>query len=480
MGRGPDISDTEVSLSKESLNVGSAWGRQGLQDRSGIAHFSLPDGSEYLVSLAGEGSAAKIAVYADLAKAIRLQGAPVQGRDDRFQVTKTWKRNNEGKKCCEILVHSPKKPTVKPGPDDTTTSEPAQENRPVGKHALLAAQNLSILLEGVPGTGKTYAFGQICKELNIPETAEHRFVLNCHPSTQYEDVIEGLRPQAVRNNNPWLPVDGIGWTDANVGWHIVDGVFLRACRAARLAAMKDGKKTYVAILLDELNRANVPRMLGDLMTVMERSKRAKFDANGKLVHGQPSHTVTLPISGRTFLVPDNLIIVATMNSVDHSVAPLDQALLRRFWRVRVEPIGFEVENPSSDQKLKTDLRLTSERVVAAATDYRKLTDALLHAFGRDAMIGHSYLTDMQALCDAETDKAKHMNLVQSVWRYSIAPQVIAAVQAAGKEGWFAQDATLSGADAATHKKLVEAMQACGFKIEWTGSGAARALRMNPV
>ncbi len=356
----------------------------------------------------------------------------------------------------------------------------------VGSRAALAAQNLNLLLEGVPGTGKTFAFDAICKGLGIDDP-KRRFVLNCHPSTQYEDVIEGLRPKAVKNEKPWQPVDGSTWKDdPDQAWHVVDGVFLRACTAAREARKEYEKDPldaerkpkpvpYVAILLDELNRANVPRMLGDLLTVMERSKRVNFGADGKLA-ATPSHTVTLPVSGRTFLVPDNLIIVATMNSVDHSVAPLDQALLRRFWRVRVEPMNDKHAIAAAlERKDDSDKRSDKDMWAALSDPMKEAVDAFValnetigakDCLGPDGMIGQSFLFDMHVLSSqGQTDAIEH------VWRYGVAPQVIAALQAAGKEAWFDTDKGEVG----SLKQILKVR--CKLEFEISGSGSSRNLRL---
>ncbi len=371
-------------------------------------------------------------------------------------------------------------------PDNGASQQTATLVPAAGAKARLAAQNLNLLLEGVPGTGKTYAFKDICeKDKGLDIADNHRFVLNCHPSTQYEDVIEGLRPEAVKNENPWQPVHGSTWTDNKAGaWHVVDGVFLRACTAARLAPLVAGKKARVAILLDELNRANVPRMLGDLLTVMERSKRATFDGDGNEVQRQ-CDPVILPISGRTFLVPDNLIIVATMNSVDHSVAPLDQALLRRFWRVRVEPMNDKHAIAAAlERKDDSDKRSDKDMWAALSDPMKEAVDAFValnetigakDCLGPDGMIGQSFLFDMKALCAGQDDQTQ-ANAIRNVWRYGVAPQVIASVQAAGKERWFSG----SENDDSNGVTLVNALANCYFTLTWKGAGMTRALRMVPL
>jgi hypothetical protein len=337
--------------------------------------------------------------------------------------------------------------------------------KPRSKLTKFAEQNLNLLLEGVPGTGKTFAFGKICEELGI--AADRCFVLNCHPSTQYEDVIEGLRPQSLTAlSEPWADLGGNPSPKDQNGWRVVDGVFLRACTVA--ARSKPGHK--VAILLDELNRANVPRMMGDLLTVIERSKRGVFDGNGAFVGTLPSYAVTLPLSGRKFLVPANLIVVATMNTVDHSVSPLDQALLRRFWRVRLEPLGFETPVPTPIDQLAIDLELDTPQLKDAGRAYIALNNMLRDALGPDGMIGHSFLTEMRDMPRGPDHEAA----VDNIWRYGVAPQVISAVLAAGRERWFAE----GKGDDVNSVALKRALKECGkIVLEYDGEGGTKALRL---
>ena len=175
-----------------------------------------------------------------------------------------------------------------------------------------------------------------------------------HPSTSYEDFIEGLRPTEVSKPSTDLhipvkdqntPKDTIAKTKwffnapAKVkgNFSVQDGFFLNVCKEAVQNPSKD-----FLVLLDEINRCNIPSVFGDLLTAIERSKRAVWinptneEANG---HWDLSdaQTITLAISKRKLFVPENVYVVGTMNTTDRSVAPMDMALRRRFAFHRIEP-----------------------------------------------------------------------------------------------------------------------------------------------
>ena len=108
-------------------------------------------------------------------------------------------------------------------------------------------------------------------------------------------------------------------------FEIADGVFMRAVQAA----FNDPMNVHV-LLLDELNRSNVPKIFGDLITLLEASKRVKWTDDEGVEGGgywdyRDASILTLPNSGRKFCVPDNLLIIGTMNTAYRSVAPIDSA-----------------------------------------------------------------------------------------------------------------------------------------------------------
>ena len=143
------------------------------------------------------------------------------------------------------------------------------------------------------------------------------------------------------------------------------------------------------VLLDEFNRANVPKVLGDLLTVVESGKRATYN-DSKLVW-EPPVEITLPLEldsetePTAFFIPDNLYLIGTMNTTDRSVAPLDSALRRRFVFERIEPMNHE----ELRQKLVDKYPKLSFLLVEHCSLWGKLNGWLERNFGPDGMLGHS-------------------------------------------------------------------------------------------
>jgi hypothetical protein len=233
----------------------------------------------------------------------------------------------------------------------------------------------NLLLEGVPGTGKTYAIKAIEAAWNRAaeehpthfRTIRETLTRTMHPATTYEDFIGGLQPQE------------------NGKFQRQDGFFVRACTKAD----KDPGHDFL-VILDEFNRCNIPKVMGDLLTVLEPSKRAKRTADGKGFEGGTKVDIH---GGRKFTVPENILVLATMNTTDRSVAPLDAALRRRFAFQRVWPKGFDPAHIGDAGSVAAEIwedGTTDQRFVASVDAWFKL-NIKLKDHGNDAMLGHSYL-----------------------------------------------------------------------------------------
>lgn len=193
-----------------------------------------------------------------------------------------------------------------------------------------------------------------------------------HPSYSYEDFVIGLRPVTTGADS-----------DGAVGFRMVDGVFKQACEEARA---NQGRR--YALFIDEINRANIAKVFGELITLIEPDKRARYDEFENLVAGME---VQLPGTGsdgsadERFGVPENLDIIGTMNTADRSIALLDIALRRR----------FEFREIGPDYGL-LDLRVDG---VDLGRLLRSLNDRIEFLADRDRLIGHAYFTRVRSIAD---------------------------------------------------------------------------------
>ena len=234
---------------------------------------------------------------------------------------------------------------------------------------------LNCILYGAPGTGKTYATAQYALAIAESKTyksvaAEDRTVVmgrynalveagrivftTFHQNYGYEDFIQGIRPDT---------------SSGTMAFKTEDGVFKRIADCA----MQHPEQDYV-IIIDEINRANISKVFGELITLIEGDKRwGEINAID----------ATLP-SGEIFAVPNNLYILGTMNSADKSISLIDTALRRRF--------DFIEHEPRIDLVTDSDLRTVLTRLNEGISNELDSTDLL---------IGHSYFMNKTIgdLCD---------------------------------------------------------------------------------
>lgn len=337
-------------------------------------------------------------------------------------------------------------------------------------------QKKQIILQGAPGTGKTYITAEIAVFLidrNIPNSRESLmnrykelinknqiFFTTFHQSMDYEEFVEGFKPVS---------------NDDNIYYEVKDGIFKEACNSTKTAgneensiknvwdkfqnelnekdirnnnigkitlktkrgldfylttddndyvrykpASQDGdnwryiraalfglyfnkyksalsyteplldylKKNYnlsdpienndnpVVLIIDEINRGNISKIFGELITLLESDKRSGAENEIKVV---------LPYSKETFSVPNNLYIIGTMNTTDRSIGYIDYALRRRFAFITIKAQRQKIEDYYKDDELKekaANLFDTIEEII---------TENLNDEFDiDDIMIGHSY------------------------------------------------------------------------------------------
>jgi hypothetical protein len=210
-----------------------------------------------------------------------------------------------------------------------------------------------LILQGVPGTGKTHVARCLARLLTGGRDAAVRLV-QFHPAYSYEEFVEGIKARSVEVNGRH-----------DVTYPVEDGVL---CSFAADAARRPSEPHV--LLIDEINRGNLPRVFGELLYLLEYREQ----------------TVGLPYSRRSFRLPANLFLLGTMNAADRSVALIDQALRRRF--------SF-LEMPPDSAVLAAWLRAHPPTEGPAFADtvvalFERLNARLRGDLGPAYQVGHSY------------------------------------------------------------------------------------------
>lgn len=235
----------------------------------------------------------------------------------------------------------------------------------------------NVILQGAPGVGKTFAAKRLAYSIMGQKDTSRVAMVQFHQSYSYEDFIQGYRP-------------------SKDGFELVNGAFYKFCKEAE----EDNERPYFFII-DEINRGNLSKILGELMMLIEKDKRGE--------------KIKLLYSNEWFTVPQNVRIIGMMNTADRSLALMDYALRRRFAFFDFAP-AFSSEGFKNYLAEKNSPKL--EKLIAAVESLNS-TISTDESLGDGFRIGHSYFcTD-----DEVTDE-----WLKSVVEYEVIPLI--------KEYWF--------------------------------------------
>lgn len=264
-------------------------------------------------------------------------------------------------------------------------------------------ENKNVIFHGAPGTGKTYSVLKAVESLTGSDTSRYTLV-QFHPSYGYEDFIDGIKP--VKGTN-----------GGNINLELENGTFKNICkRAFENLQSEDETKPYFFIA-DEINRAELSRVFGELLLCLEDDKRLRFE-DAKLVGTkiktqnsnlwEEKHAVVIENEELFFGIPENLYFIGTMNDIDRSVDSFDMALRRRFtW------IKKEFEDKSLRIKYQGNKKL--DKYIELCNSLNKyITTDEENGFnlGFDYQLGQSYFLKPKDLTQDELD---------IVWDKHIAP-----------------------------------------------------------
>lgn len=233
---------------------------------------------------------------------------------------------------------------------------------------------------------------QLNSKNNIRKLEDFYVFFTFHQSYSYEDFVEGIKPK-INDDEEY----------SSVYYEYNKGIFKEICQLAN----SDPNNKYL-LIIDEINRGNISKIFGELITLIEIDKRVV--PNGERIFentviNNEQLLVTLPYTKSKFGVPNNLYILGTMNTSDRSIASIDIALRRRFKFIEMMP----------DSSLVADFDCNFKEI------FKELNNKIKILLDRDHQIGHSYFINTKYKNENENNNNNNIDILKKIWFSEIIP-----------------------------------------------------------
>lgn len=280
-----------------------------------------------------------------------------------------------------------------------------------------------IILTGAPGTGKTKMAEEIAEKIGKEiENKKYEFV-QFHPSYDYTDFVEGIRP--VDNGK------------GGMEFRKIDGVFKKFCRKVYMDGKPESKYFFI---IDEINRADLSKVFGELMYCLEKDKRGENKRINTEYQNLPTYdadnnkVLNTDIFKDGFFIPENVIIIGTMNDIDRSVESMDFALRRRFLWMEIE-VSEKLLKETLPYILRENMKEYADKI---AEKIQKLNEEIKkeeYCLGKAYYISQGQFANLPASFDSEDVD----DFLEDVYEYRLKSLLYEYVRGEGNEDDFLKD-----------------------------------------